>query len=125
MKKSMTRTDDFNIRRKKLVGLSNEELRHRFWELTEKIIDPLLDTAKKYTSPSIERSIVLRMGFSSLEAAPLVKGAIDRGLMGKGVGHLIYKVAKDKNIPIRTAGLEMIDGQHWSYLEETFSKGGC
>ncbi len=123
MKKNLIREDDFEIRRQKLAKLSNEELKQRFWELTERIVDPLLNTAKKYTSPSIERSVVLRMGFSSLEASPLVKGAVERGLIGKGVGHLIYRVARDKNISVRTAGLEMIDGLHWDYLEDVFNQG--
>ena len=125
MKKNMIRTDDFAVRRQKLAGMSSEELKQHFWSLAEKIVDPLLDSAKKYTSPSIERSIVLRMGFSSLEATPLIKSAIDHGLMGKGVGHLIYRVANDKKISVRNAGLEMIDGLHWDYLEETFKQGAC
>jgi D-ornithine 4,5-aminomutase subunit alpha len=125
MKKNMTRSDDFAVRRQKLAGMSSEELKQHFWALAEKIVDPLLDSAKKYTSPSIERSIVLRMGFSSLEASPLINRAIDHGLMGKGVGHLIYRVANDKKISVRNAGLEMIDGLHWDYLEETFKQGAC
>ena len=33
------------------------------------------------------------MGFSSIEAKSIVDGAIDRGLMGKGVGHIVYKTS--------------------------------
>jgi len=89
----------------------------------EQIVDPLLDLAQKNTSPSIERSVLLRMGFSSLEAQPLVDGAIDRGLIGHGVGHVIYRIAKEKNLDIRTAGLELIDGKHWDDAVKIF-KGG-
>ena len=120
MKKNLTRKDDYSIRRQKLANMSTEELKQHFWKLSEKIVDPMLDVAKKYTTPSIERSIILRMGFSSLEATPLVNEAIARGLIGKGVGHLVYRLARDKKMGIRQAGLEMIDGKHWEYLEEIF-----
>lgn len=123
MKGYLKRDDDFAKRRVHLQNLTDEELKARFWEMAEKIVDPMLDLAKTHTTPSIERSVLLRMGFSSLEVKPLVEGAIDRGLMGKGVGHLVYRVAKDKGIEIREAGLQMIEGDHWDYLVDTF-KGG-
>ena len=62
----MHRPDDFQERRKHLEGLSEEELEKRFWDLAEKIVDPLLELAYKNTSPSIERSVLLSMGFSSI-----------------------------------------------------------
>ena len=110
-----------NLKRK--FNLSDEELKAKFWELAEQIMDPLLDLAKTHTSPSVERSVLLRMGFSSLEAKPLVEGAVDRGLMGKGVGHVIYRIAKEKNLDVRQAGLEMLEGKHWDDAVEIF-KGG-
>ncbi len=123
MKGLMKREDDYAARRKHLENLSDEELKARFWELAEKVVDPLLDLAKTHTSPSVERSVLLRMGFSSLEAKPLVEQAIDHGLMGKGVGHVIYRVAKEKNMDIRACGLELMDGKHWEDAVKIF-KGG-
>lgn len=123
MKGYIKRDDDFNNRRKHLANLTDEELKQRFWELAEKAVDPLLDLARTHTTPSIERSVLLRMGFSSLEAKPLVEGAVDRGLIGKGVGHVVYRISKDKNIPLRQAGLEMIEGKHWDDAVAIF-KGG-
>lgn len=119
----MKRSDDFQERRKHLEGLSSEELKARFWELAEKAVDPLLELARTHTSPAVERSVLLRMGFSSIEAKPLVEAAIDRGLIGKGVGHVIYRVAKEKNLEVRQAGLEMLDGKHWDDAVAIF-KGG-
>lgn len=113
MKSFIKREDDFASRREHLKDLTDDQLKDRFWSLIEEIVDPLLDLAKKNTSPAVERSVLLRMGFSSLEAKPLVEGAIDRGLIGHGVGHVVYKIAKEKNLDIRTAGLELIDGKHW------------
>ena len=123
MKGFVKREDDYLQRNQQLAQLSDEALKERFWELVEQIVDPLLDLAKSHTSPAIERSVLLRMGFSSLEAQPLVDGAIDRGLIGHGVGHVIYRIAKEKNLDVRTAGLELIEGKHWDDAIQIF-KGG-
>jgi len=123
MKGYLKRKDDYAVRRKHLEELSSEELKARFWDLAGKAVDPLLDLAKTHTSPSVERSVLLRMGFSSLEAKPLVDQAIDHGLIGKGVGHVVYRIAKEKNMDIRTAGLELMDGKHWDEAVSIF-KGG-
>lgn len=123
MKGYLKREDDFSSRRKHLENLSSEELKARFWELAEKAVDPLLELAKTHTSPAVERSVLLRMGFSSIEAKPLVEACIDRGLIGKGCGHVVYRISKDKNIPLRQAGLEMLEGKHWDDAVAIF-KGG-
>lgn len=123
MKGFLVREDDFDKRRAHLSDLSDEQLKEKFWSLIEEIVDPLVDLARENTSPSVERSVLLRMGFSSIEAKPLVDGAIDRGLMGHGVGHVVYKIATEKNLDIRTAGLELIEGKHWDDAVEMF-KGG-
>lgn len=119
----MKRKDDFNERRKKLANLSEEELDQRFWELAGKIVDPLIELADKNTSPSIERSVLLRMGFSSPEAQSIVEGAIDRGLLGKGAGHLVYRLAKDKNMDIRETGLKLVNGEMWDEVSSIFQGG--
>lgn len=110
----MKRTDDFLERRKHLEELSDEELYQHFWKLTEQVVDPLLELGRKNTSPSIERSVLLRMGISSLDAKPIVEGCIDRGLMGKGAGHVVYKLAKSKNISIKEAGEMLVEGRGWN-----------
>lgn len=120
----MKRADDFQERRKHLADLSEEELELRFWELASELVDPLIDLAEKNTSPSIERSVLLRMGFSSLEAKAVVDGAIDRGLIGKGAGNIVYRLAKEKNIEIREAGLKLVEGQMWDDVVGIF-KGGA
>lgn len=117
MKGYLKREDDYSTRREHLKDLSDAELKKYFWELVEKTVDPLLDMAKTHTTPSVERSVLLRMGFSSLEAKPLVEMAIDRELIGKGVGHLVYKASKDNNLSIRDAGLAMLDGKLWDTLK--------
>jgi D-ornithine 4,5-aminomutase subunit alpha len=123
MKGYLKRSDDFQERRKHLENLSKEELKARFWELAGQAVDPLLELAKTHTSPAVERSVLLRMGFSSIEAKPLVEAVIDRGLIGKGAGHVVYRVSKEKNIPVRQAGLELLEGKHWDDALAYF-KGG-
>lgn len=117
------RADDFNERRAHLANLSDQELYERFWSLASDIVDPLLELGRKNTSPAIERSVLLRMGFSSIEAKAIVDGVIDRGLMGKGAGHVVYKLAKSKNISVREAGVALADGKMWQEAADLF-KGG-
>lgn len=119
----MKREDDFQERRKHLANLTEEELEERFWQLANEIVDPLVELAYKNTSPSIERSVLLRMGFSSIEAKAIVNGALDRGLLGKGAGHLVYRLAKEKDMEIREAGLKLVEGEMWDDVMEIF-KGG-
>ncbi|MGL6107147.1 ornithine aminomutase subunit alpha [Romboutsia sp.] len=118
------RLDDFEDRRAHLANLSDEELKQKFWDLANEIVQPMLELGKKNTSPSIERSVLLRMGFSSLEAKEIVNGVIDRGLMGKGAGHVVLKLAKEKNISTRDAGVMLVNGQCWDEVEKLFAKEG-
>lgn len=119
----MKRADDFQERRKHLKDLSEEELNDRFWGLAEKMIDPIIDLAYKNTTPSIERSVLLRMGFSSIEATSIVEKALDRDLLKKGVGNIVYKLSKEKNIDIREAGLSLGEGDNWDTVIEIFKAG--
>ncbi len=115
------RLDDFQDRRAHLANLSDEELKARFWQLAEQIVDPMLELGRKNTSPSIERSVLLRMGFSSIEAKEIVNRTIDNGLMGKGAGHVVYKLAKANNLSVREAGLKLAKGEGWNEVVELFA----
>lgn len=106
----LERRDDFEKRRKHLRELTDEQLRKRFWELTEKIVNPMIEMAKKYTSPSIERSVLLRMGFNSIEAKKIVEIIVKNELLGHGAGNLVLKIAKKENIDYLEAGRRIIEG---------------
>jgi len=112
----MERADDFEQRRKHLANLSDDELKARFWELTHKVVAPIMETAKVQTSPSIERSVLLRMGFSSIEANGIVSHCISHNLMRKGAGHAVLKLAEMKNIPYLEAGALLATGEGWDVL---------
>ncbi len=120
---AVKRADDYNTRRAHIANLSDQELYEKFWALASDIVDPLLELGQKNTSPAIERSVLLRMGFSSIEAKAIVDGVIDRGLMGKGAGHVVYKLAKEKNISVREAGVALAEGKMWQEAADLF-KGG-
>ncbi len=120
----MKRGDDFQSRRSHLANLSEAELEKRFWQLAEEIVNPMIELAYRHTSPSIERSILMRMGFSSIEAKAIVEGVMDRGLMGKGAGHVVYRLAREKAMEIRAAGLELAQGRLWDEACALF-KGGA
>ncbi len=116
----MKREDDYLERRKHLENLTDEQLYKRFWELAGEIVDPLLELGKKNTTPAVERSVLLRMGFSSLEVTPIVEGVMKKGLMGKGCGNVVYRLAKAKNISVREAGLLLVEGKEWDTVDTLF-----
>ena len=114
------RKDDFQSRREHLKHMSDQELRTYFLELSDKIVDPLLDLAYKHTSKSIERSIHLRMGFSSIEAKAIVDNISENNLLSKGAGHCVYVVSKNKGLGIHEAGLKIQENEYIEYLKEYF-----
>jgi D-ornithine 4,5-aminomutase subunit alpha len=118
----MERADDFEARREHLSTLSERELEERFWKLTEQLVDPMLELARSHTSPSIERSVLLRMGFSSAEAKSIVEKTIDHELIGKGAGHVVYAVAARTKMDIRSAGLKLAEGELWEEALASFGK---
>jgi D-ornithine 4,5-aminomutase subunit alpha len=114
--KCMERADDFASRRERLRALSDEELHAHFWSLAERIIAPLIEEARTHTTPSIERSVLLRMGFSSIQAKALVERLRERGLLGRGAGRLVLELAKAKEISVREAGTALLAGRYWEDL---------
>jgi D-ornithine 4,5-aminomutase subunit alpha len=111
--KCAERPDEFEQRRARLRSLSDDELHARFWHLVDEIVAPLIEEARTHTTPSIERSVLLRMGFSSVEAKHLVTQICDRDLLGHGAGNLILKLAKKKDIPVRDAGTALLAEHLW------------
>lgn len=110
------RADDFETRRTRLRAMSDEELHAYFWDLVNKIIAPLIEEARTYTSPSIERSVLLRMGFSSVEAKQLVIRICEHGLLKHGAGRLVLELAKTKSMPVHDAGVALLQGRYWEEL---------
>ena len=116
----MKRSDDYQQRRKHLADLTDEQLYTRFWELAEKIVDPMLELGRKNTTPAVERSVLLRMGFSSVEVKPIVEGVMKKGLMGKGCGNVVWRLAEKKGVSVREAGLLLAEGKEWDSVDALF-----
>jgi len=112
------REDDFSSRREHLANMSDEQLHAHFWSLVNQIVQPMVEEARTHTSPSIERSVLHRMGFSSLETKPLVNRMLEKGMLEHGAGNLILKLAQKKGLSVREAGLGLIDGKYWEDLAE-------
>lgn len=110
------RPDDFESRREHLRDLSDDELHAHFWDLVNQIVEPLIEEARTHTTPSIERSVLLRMGLSSIEAKGLVDGLATRGLLGHGAGRLLLDLAHAKGITVREAAQALLGGHHWEDL---------
>jgi D-ornithine 4,5-aminomutase subunit alpha len=113
---SLERPDDFEQRRSHLKSMSDEALHAYFWELVDRIVAPLIEEARTHTSPSIERSVLLRMGFSSIESRQLVDQVHKHGLLGHGAGHLVLQLAMSKGMTIRDAGKALLQGGYWQEL---------
>lgn len=120
MDKSNVRIDDFESRRQHLNNLSDEALKAYFWKLIDQSVEPLVSLAKTHTSPSIERSVLLRMGFSSIEAKTIVDQTIEHHLMGKGAGHCVYQYSVITKKSIREAGLSLLKGEGWQEVMSAF-----
>lgn len=117
------KADTFERDRQHLAKLTDQEIYDKFWTLTAEIIAPLLDLAQKNTTPSVERSVLIRLGFSSIEAKALVEKVINHNLMSKGAGHVVYVASKENNIAIKEAGLGLIADKYWDSVTSYF-KGG-
>ena len=108
--------DDFEECRAHLKDMSDTELHDYFWRLVDRIVAPLVEEARTHTSPSIERSVLLRMGFSSIEARDLVAGMDKRGFLGRGAGRLVLELAQARRMTVREAGLSLLQGSFWEEL---------
>lgn len=114
----MKRVDDFETRSKHLQHMTDEELDAYFWELAEKFVDPLIESAYYHTSPSIERSVLLRMGFSGIEAKEIVNRIEERGLLPKGAGNIVLKVAERLKKDYLAAGKAIANGEYLEVLDD-------
>jgi D-ornithine 4,5-aminomutase subunit alpha len=110
------RPDDFATRRKALASLSDPELHDRFWSLVERIVAPLVEEARTHTTPAIERSVLLRMGFTSAEAKALVGRFAEAGLLAHGAGRLVLELSRRRGVPVREAGLALLEDRFWEDL---------
>lgn len=118
------RNDNFKELRNKFKKFSDQELHDYFWSLTEQIVSPLIELAMNSTSPSIERSVLLRMGFSSIEANKIVTYAMKFCLLGKGAGNIVLIYSELINKDYLDAGRELSKGIGWEKIDKTIKYEG-
>lgn len=105
------RITNFEKRKVELEKLSDDELKNRFWELCSQVVEPIVDLARTHTSPSIERSVLLRMGIDSITAHGVVDRVLEAGLLGKGAGHVLLVLAKKNHCDIRAAAASILENK--------------
>jgi D-ornithine 4,5-aminomutase subunit alpha len=95
-------------RLRELDPLPDDELRARFWSLCEQAVAPMVDLARTHTSPSIERSVLLRMGIDSVSSQGVVTSILEAGLLGKGAGHVLLRLARREGTDVRAAAAAVL-----------------
>lgn len=103
------RIASFEKRQAELSRLSDAELKDRFWKLCNELVEPIAGFAKTHTSPSIERSVLLRMGIDSVSTHAVVSRIVEAGLLGKGAGNVVLKLSQKTGKDIRGAAQAIID----------------
>jgi D-ornithine 4,5-aminomutase subunit alpha len=118
------RADEYLSWRMHLAELSDAEIEARFWELVDQIVDPLIDLASSHTSPSIERSVLMRMGIDSPTCNAVVSEVDKRGLLGHGAGHVVWHCARAWQTDVRAAAAKLARGEGWDTVEAKWGDHG-
>ena len=101
----------FEQRRGQLKQMSDEQLKQRFWQLCEQAVAPIVELAGTHTSPSIERSVLLRMGIDSLSSHGVVDRIHEAGLLGKGAGHVVLRLSRKTGTDVRGAAAAILENK--------------
>ncbi len=116
----MAREDTFAAARAHLADLTDAELEARFWHLAGRCVDPLIELARTHTSPSIERSVLMRMGVDSPTARTVVAECETRGLLGHGAGHVVLVCMREWGLDAPGAAGRLAAGAGWEIPEATW-----
>ena len=99
----------FEDLRAELATLDDDALKARFWQLCEEVMTPVVDFSRTHTTPSIERSVLLRMGIDSVTTHAVVENVLNAGLLGKGAGHAVLRLSRHDGIDLRAAAQRIAD----------------
>jgi D-ornithine 4,5-aminomutase subunit alpha len=113
----MAREDTYLQVRDHLAGLSDAELEAHFWALAQKVVDPLVELARTHTSPSIERSVLMRMGIDSPTCMAVVAECEKRGLLGHGAGQVVLHCSTTWECAVPEAARRLAGGDGWDVVE--------
>ena len=113
----MVRPDTYREVRAHLADLDDAALEARFWQLSREVVEPLVELARTHTSPSIERSVLMRMGIDSPTCQAVVAGCETRGLLGHGAGHVVLVAMREWDVDAPTAAARLAAGEGWDVAE--------
>jgi D-ornithine 4,5-aminomutase subunit alpha len=113
----VARDDTFKDVREHLADLTDEQLESRFWDLTGRVVDPLVDLARTHTSPSIERSVLMRMGIDSRTCGAVVAECEKRRLLGHGAGHVVLVCMRAWDRDATEVCRRLAAGEGWDVVE--------
>jgi D-ornithine 4,5-aminomutase subunit alpha len=116
----MVRPDTFAEIREHLAELSDEQLEALFWKLSQECVDPLVELARTHTSPSIERSVLMRMGIDSRTCMAVVSECEKRGVLGHGAGHAVWICMQAWRCSAASAASRLAADDGWDLVEATF-----
>ncbi|BDU71908.1 D-ornithine 4,5-aminomutase subunit OraS [Mesoterricola silvestris] len=106
---TQARHDRFARRQAELARLSDAQLKERFWQLCNQVVEPIVELARTHTSPSIERSVLLRMGVDSVSSHGVVDRIFEAGLLPKGAGNVLLKVSERTGKDVRGAAAAILE----------------
>jgi D-ornithine 4,5-aminomutase subunit alpha len=113
----VARDDTFGKVRGHLADLSDEALEARFWELAQQVVDPLVELAAEHTSPSIERSVLMRMGVDSPTCVAVVAECEKRRLLQHGAGHVVLHCSQTWGCAAPEAAARLAAGEGWDTVD--------
>ena len=116
----MVREDTFDNAHQHLVGLSDAELEARFWQLAHECVEPLVELARTHTSPSIERSVLMRLGVDSVTCKTVVAECEARGLLSHGAGHVVWVCMQAWACDALEAARRLAGGEGWDTVGATW-----
>lgn len=108
---TQARNERFARRQAELARLSDDQLKDRFWQLCDQVVEPIVDLARTHTSPSIERSVLLRMGVDSISSHGVVDRIFEAGLLPKGAGNVLLRVGKRTGKDVRGAAAAILENK--------------
>ena len=103
------RVERYEALRTELADLDDAALKERFWQLCEEVMTPVVDLARTHTTPSIERSVLLRMGIDSVTTHAVVENVFAASLGGKGAGHAVLRLSRRDGIGLRDAAARIAE----------------
>jgi len=108
---TQARQDRFARRQAELARMSDDQLKDRFWQLCGQVVEPIAELARTHTSPSIERSVLLRMGVDSISSHGVVDRIFEAGLLQKGAGNVLLRVARSTGKDVRGAAAAILENR--------------